>query len=596
MGKKQRTRQRRRTSTRPAPRVDAVTGHERAVAALRRGDLDGAEHESRRVLRTCPDHAPSLNLLGVVLGSRRDLDAAVAHMERAIALDGDVAEYHHNLGIALGERGDFDDAAAEFERALELDPTYTAALRTLADMQRTRGASELARVDLLDTSVAAYRQLLVRDPDDVHALLGLGLALQEQGRTRPAELALARVTELDPAQHVAWTARGLALRLLGRFDESVECFTRATELWDDPRALGNVALTLADRGSFDEAIAMYREALRRAPDDPQVHFNYAAALLMAGRLPDAWDEFEYGLASGQRRPNRTLPAPRWNGEDISDKTILLWREQGIGDELLCASMFEEVVARAGRVIIECSIRLIPLFQRTFPTAIVREETLSMADGIEQVDPPDYDVQIPFYSLPRLLRPTLDAFPRDRGAYLTPDPAAVARWRTRLDALGDGPKVGMSWRSRNRHGDRAWYYTKLHQWGPLFATPDVHWVLLQYDDCEAEVVEAEERFGVTIHRWPDIDLMVDLDDVAALTSALDLAIGPATSVAHMCGALGIETWQLSIEHNSTALGAADRYPWMPSNRLFRRRADESWESVIDAVARELRAFTTGARAA
>jgi Flp pilus assembly protein TadD len=590
--------QRRRTR-RPGPTAQAQAGprrargvdpdalHARAIESLRDGRMDVVETTCRQALRAHPDHAPCLHLLGVALGSRGDFDGAVTRLRAATELHPRNAEYEHNLGIALLQQGDLAAAEDAFVAAVDADPSRVEAVRALVDVQRQRERPGNADLGRLDVAVSAYRRLLLDDPDDVGLLTGLGAALEQQGRLPAAEAVLRRALDNDPTAPGALSYLGIVLRLRSHLEEALECFHRRLALAPgDPGSIQNIALTLADKGDFDDALMWYGLALERDPDAAQVRFNRACARLASGDLERGWDEFEFGFDARQRTPLRNLPAPRWDGEDISDKTILLWREQGIGDELLTASCFRDVIDRAGHVIVESSWRLESLLARSFPGVTVRAESLSL-EGEELVDPPDYDVHIPVYSLPRLLRRSFDDFPRDPSGYLRADADAVARWRERLDAVGPGLRVGMSWRSRNVHGDRAWYYTKLHQWGPLFEIPGIQWVLLQYDDCEREVADAESRFGVKIHRWNDIDLMIDLDDVAALTSALDVVVTPATSVGHMCGALGVDTLQLEVANNSTALGRTDTYPWMPSVQLFVRNWDEGWERVIDEVATALR---------
>lgn len=586
MTQKQRNRTRRPPrGDRAASPVDVDALHERAMGHVRSARFDAAERDCRRALVARPDHAPSLHLLAVVLGATGRVDRSVDPLRRAVELAPDETDYRFNLGIALEQLGERDGALDAFRAVLERDRAHPGALHRLAAIEGDRDRTGGDKHARLDEAVAAYRRILIDNPDDVRALCGLGSVLEQQGRLGAAEGILRRALALDPLLPPARNVLGVIMRLTSRHDEAIGHFEQVLLMQPDNfGAMQNIGLTLADMGRFDEAMAWYERALATAPDQPQIHFNRACANLARGDLGAAWPEFEWGFAAGQRIPDRQLERPRWSGEDVRDKTVLVWREQGIGDELLTASCFQEVIERAGHVIIEASGRLVDLFARSFPQATVREERIDR-DACATVD---YDVQVPFYGLPGLLRPTLDAFPRERAGYLVPDAAATARWRERIDALGPGLAVGMAWRSRNTFGDRAAYYTKLEKWGPLFAVPGVHWILLQYDDCEREVVEAEDRFGVTIHRWPDIDLMIDLDGVAALTSALDLAITPATSVGHMCGALGIETWQTDLTHNSTTLGCTDRYPWMPSVRPYLRDWDEPWDGVIERLAADLSA--------
>ncbi|HEV7523583.1 MAG TPA: hypothetical protein VGP92_01375, partial [Acidimicrobiia bacterium] len=197
---------------------------------------------------------------------------------------------------------------------------------------------------------------------------------------------------------------------------------------------------------------------------------------------------------------------------------------------------------------------------------------------------DYDRAISAGSLIRWLRPSLDAFP-EQAAYLVPDPERVEAWRARLAEVGAGPFVGISWRSMIRTAERRLEYTRLDEWGDIFATPDVTWVNLQYDECTRELRDAEKRFGVQIHRWDWLDLMNDFDEVAALITALDLVVAPVNAVAMLSGALGVRTVAMGNRYGWGELGSG-RMPWQPSIRVASRMPNEEWDEVLAIAAREV----------
>jgi hypothetical protein len=164
---------------------------------------------------------------------------------------------------------------------------------------------------------------------------------------------------------------------------------------------------------------------------------------------------------------------------------------------------------------------------------------------------------------------------------------VAHWRGRLAALGPGPRIGICWRSALTSGLRGLQCTSLPQWGAVLAVPGVHFVNLQYDDCRAELAEARGHFGVAIHTWPDIDLKRDLDEVAALTTALDLVVSVGTAVACMAGALGVPVWQLTVTSSGDCWTMGQHYcPWLPSMHLYERAWHQGWKEVLERLARDL----------
>ncbi|WP_255542550.1 hypothetical protein [Azospirillum sp. INR13] len=301
--------------------------------------------------------------------------------------------------------------------------------------------------------------------------------------------------------------------------------------------------------------------------------------------------------------------------------MLVWREQGVGDELMYSACYADLIARAGRVVVECEARLVDLFARSFPQAVVRAAT---------ADPMDADCHVPAGSLPLRLGWGLGGFPPREG-WLRADAAAVRRWRGWLGGLdefgsdcptptlprwaGEGIKrlfgravavpprpagedrwgpnsalnIGLCWRSGLRNALRDTNYAPLTDWAPILTLPGLRLVTLQYDDCEAELIEAEETFGIAIHR-PPLDLRNDLDAAAALTAALDLVISAGTSVAEMAGALGVPVWRIGPAGDWTALGTGCR-PWYPSMRLVCPNAGETLGDALGAAGRALNSLRT-----
>jgi hypothetical protein len=304
-------------------------------------------------------------------------------------------------------------------------------------------------------------------------------------------------------------------------------------------------------------------------------------LLACGDLEAGWRDYEsrFDPGRGEDRVLRpALPKPEWQGEDLTGKSILVWWEQGIGDQILFAGLLPELIERARRCTLLCAPKLVTLFGRSFPDARV-------AAQIDATNPADtFDVQVAAGSVARWLRPTLASFP-NRSGYLVADPQRVAYWRERLAGIGGGLKVGFCWRSGLLKGERAFEYTSLSQWGPIFAVAGVHFVNLQYDECMKELDQARRDFGVTLHHFPEVDMFDDLDETAALMKALDLVISAQTSVSALAGALGVACWQMSCGTDWPALGAENN-PWYPTMKCFRRTWEQPWSEPIERIASEL----------
>jgi len=559
---------------------DLVEAHSNLGATFEaQGRLLEAETSYRRALAIKPDYAEAYSNLGNILKEQGRLAEAEASYRQALELNPDCAEVLYNLGITFKEQDRLSEAEACYRRALELKPDYAEAHNNLGNALREQ--KRLAEAE------ASFRQALEFKPDYADAYSNLGITLQEQNRYSEAEASFRKALELDPDLAEAYSNLGIALKDLGQLDDAVACYRRALEVKPDyAEVYSNLGDTLQAFGQSDSAVESYQRALELQPDNAKTHYNLGFAYLSLGKLRDGWDKYEgRWRVSCVKRP---FPCPWWDGSDLTGKTILVWGEQGVGDEILFASMLPDVIQAAGHCVVECDLRLVALFARSFPQAEIVPRSNPPHPRLSQ---PDIQLQCPMGSLPRWLRPSPESFPQHHG-YLKADPERVAFWKQRLDALGSAPKVGVSWRSKLKNIKRDIHYTELPQWGPILTAPGSVFVNLQYDDCRAELEAVREQFGVEIYAWDDIDLMNDLDEAAALTCALDLVISANTSVFSMTGALGKPVWLLNLKNDWATLGT-DAMPWFPDTRLFvKGNAQNNWDAVIDDIAEALKQRISG----
>jgi len=269
---------------------------------------------------------------------------------------------------------------------------------------------------------------------------------------------------------------------------------------------------------------------------------------------------------------------------LRDKRLLVYAEQGLGDQIMFASCLPDLLDRVGGCVIECAPRLAPIFRRSFPTATIKPQARDDARLASLVEAARFDYQVAIGSLPGYFRRNWSDFPQHNG-YLHADAARVAYWKDRLDALGPGLKVGISWFGGVASTRRAARSTQLQDWLPVLSQASCSFVSLQYGDVSGELETVSGEHQVNIHRWSAAN--DDYDETAALVTALDLVISVQTAVVHLAGALGKPAWVLvPAVAEWRYLQSGDSMPWYPSLRLFRRRCANGWESVIAAVSVEL----------
>ncbi|MCX7891139.1 MAG: tetratricopeptide repeat protein [Burkholderiales bacterium] len=561
--------------------LDAATA--RALADV----LDGLGRgtEADRVLealaRERPDDAAVRELLGARALARADAAAAIAWFEAAIdAAPSPSAGLHSNLGLACLRAGRLDDAIDALETAIHLEPAFVPAHVNLG--------LAFAEARQWPDSEAAFARALALAPDDPRALAGLGRALHKEYRLEEALAAFEKAAAAAPGWLDTHVRMGFVLRDLGRYADAAAAFAAASAAAGGDasvRALATVGrgLIALDYLRVEEALARFDEALATgAGVDAEARWNITCARLLAGDWAHAW-EF-YGLRWQAEVLRRPFAWPEWGGEDLAGRTLLVYAEQGLGDEIMFASCYPELASRGARLVIDCAPKLEKLFRRSFPEATVL--------GSLQSEPPEWlrappaiDLQAAAGTVASLLRRSDASFPRHTG-YLKADPERVAHWRTRLTALGSGPKIGISWRGGTPRSRTRLRSMRLADWAPILGLPGAHFVSLQYHaDAGEEVAAANRDCAFAVHHWQDA--LDDYDETAALVTALDAVVSVCTAVIHLGGALGRPVEVLVPASPEWRYGIrGDRMPWYPSVRLHRQAAPGDWGDVLAAVAAEL----------
>ena len=484
----------------------------------------------------------------------------------------DAAQAYEILALAALDSQDFylaETAGGEATR-LEPDNPNGALIVSVAMMSRAKD----------DIAIKVLEDQLTRTPEVLALMFNLHSCYANRGENQKAiEIAL-KTVQLAPTNPDAYNNLGASLHAVNRTDDADIAFQTAVDL--DPNhftARLNLANNLVNQD--ERKIREINEAVRKSGDKmPErskigaLH-NTAFAYLRLGQLEKGWERLEHGFSplidsSRGRRPQRHFNVPRWQGEALHGKRLLVWREQGLGDEIMFGSMLAELAGIDGQVILECEPRLVALMTRSFPQFNVRPELYRAA---YPHDSPydDYDLHIPVGSLAAIFRKKIEDF--DRSApYLLADPVKQADYADRLAAVaGHKKRVGICWRSGMVSPTRGNSYTLLTDWDALFKDPDVCVVNLQYGKCEEELQAIEKEYGIQIVRWDDTNLQVDLEAVAAIIANLDVLCSVGTVVAQMGGAMGIPTLLCANTYNWTSFGT-QRYPFFPDIHLIVDQAD------------------------
>jgi tetratricopeptide (TPR) repeat protein/2-polyprenyl-3-methyl-5-hydroxy-6-metoxy-1,4-benzoquinol methylase len=542
-------------------------------------NYDASIEYIKKALQIIPTNAEAYYTMGNAFRKKWQLDEAITCYQKALQFNPGSYEAHHNLGIVLMEKKQIDEAILSFRNALQLNPNLHDAHYTLGIAFQEKGQH--------DEAIKHYQQAIQLNPNDYEAYDNLGTAFQDTGQFDEAIICYQKAIELNPNLYDAYNNMGIVFQEKGESGEAIKYFQQALQLNPNfAKTYNNIGIALHSQGQLDEALRFYEKALLLNPDYADAHLNISHALLLLGNFSRGWREYEWRWETRVLlAKKRNIPLPSWDGSSLKGKTLWIYTEQGIGDEIMFASCLPEVIEQAQLCIVECEKRLVPLFTRSFPKAMVIEP-LSTIDWHNANLPPS-DLKVAIASLPLFLRPSLSSFPQPE-AYLATDTQKVQEWRNLLAALGEGLKVGISWRGGNRPSIIRTRSTTLTQWAKLFAIPGIHFINLQYGNCVADLQDARRNLGVTIHDWEDADPLKDLDGFAAKIAALDLVISVDNSTVHMAGALGIPVWTLlPFACDWRWMREFDDTPWYSTMRLFRQNSPGDWEEVFEQLYDALR---------
>jgi tetratricopeptide (TPR) repeat protein/ADP-heptose:LPS heptosyltransferase len=506
--------------------------------------------------------------MGNALCGQQRWQEAVEAFGRALAMSPGDAAILSNISVALLRSGRAEEAIQCAKQAFALDHSNAAICANL-------GACLLAQERWADAE-QAFRAATANDPTNSDLWCNLGRLLQHEEKLDEAIDCFRRAVEVNPKHAEAHRMLGNALKNADQIDEALECFRSALELNPRSAAVHNsLGATLERQGKFDEAGACYRRAVEAQPDSFESHLNLAAAMLLTGNFEEGWLEYDTWW---KKHRSKDYGRPRWEGENLAGKTIVLHPELGLGDTIQFVRYAPLLKERGATVIVECQKPLAKILARS--PGVDR----LLVSGDELLD---FDFFSPLIRLARILTKSPDAIPAGV-PYVFADEKLVHEWSEKLQRL-DGFRIGINWRgSGDFHKLRD---IPLHRFERLASVPGVRLVSLQKDTGDG----GQETAGAVGTAHPTIVDLGEIDtqhgafmDTAAIMMNLDLVITSDTSIAHLAGALGVPVW-VALPYVPDWRWMLDRSdsPWYPTMRLFRQKQSGDWAGVFGEVEAELR---------
>jgi|GEM_PF-1393518 len=576
------------------------------------GAIEKAQRCYLQALKKAPNHPDALNLLGVSYRQLGFPKRAMEYIQRAITRNPNEPSFYSNLARAMLDLGtDADSLLALANKALSLNPREKEA-RNLKGIALTR-KKEFNEAEYI------FQGLIVEFPDYTEAYQNFGLLLMDAGKAEHAVNFFFKAVLLDPDNPENYIQRARArmalkqyepsqyelsealvkfpgnsdveheaARLLFMMNETPKSVTYAEKaLKSDPRNY-HKAITLGVsylmNGQKKEALDTMLSARKHAPaGNKTVEWNLSLAYLANGDLKNGWALHKARFEDKATKVHkRTFDVPAWQGEDISDKTVLVWADQGLGDALRAGTMLPELIERAGKVIVELSEKGAKFFQYSFPQIKARRSAM---DTDFKATRSDYDVHTNIADLVEFFRTDIESFRRAPCPVYTFEKERARSYLERLKGHENKPVIGISWRSGNLAVNRARYYLSAPAFAPILESRDAIFVNLQYRSVEKEIEFLRSNAGDKFHNFEDVDLFDDLLGAAALTACCDFVVSANTSVADMAGLIDVPSIRFGQQEPTLLLGQKNP-PWYPSMTYMHPYTNKPCSEFVPEIIKEL----------
>ena len=467
-----------------------------------------------------------------------NLQEAANGYAQVIHHEGKHADAHHLLGLVFQAAGNLEQAREYIGLAIKLNPGVDGYHFNLGVIQQKSG--------FLGKAILSYRSAIQLNPKHNQALENLAVALQDDGQTKPALKAYEQALRVLPNSLISLKNLGTLYFRYGATTSALECF--------------EAALTIS-------------------PADPELVYKRSVSLLRLGRWRSGWLDYQ-----SRHHPVRSFGLRYAEALDFKSKTILINREQGLGDEIMFSSCIPDLIAQGAKCILECDQRLVNLFERAFP----KVEVVTTIDRVVKSS----DCRLPIADLPRFFRNSDNSFPGS--PYLFADEELRHVWRKRLKPLPSKLRIGFSWRGGSEERASDARNVTLGQWQKLIASVNADFINLQYK-TSLEELGLLQGLGSNVIHFDELDAFSDIDGLAALMSELDLVISADNATVHLAGALGVETWVLLPEGPELRWTDGHSQSLWYSNVHLHRSSNLGWSAIFSQFINTLKDYCPQPRA-
>jgi Tfp pilus assembly protein PilF len=477
-------------------------------------------------------------------------------------------------GLTFHQQDNLTEAQVIYEQILNIQPDHFDALQLLGVLS--------AQIKKYSKAVEFLSKALQINPKHAKVCNNYGIALKELKRFDEAIASYDQAIAINPDYIDALSNRGNALQELDRYDEAVASYDQAIAIKSDyAEAYSNRGVSLKELNRYEEALTSYNQAIAIKPNHIDANLNLSLCNLMLGNFNEGWQGFEWRWLDNKfdSKPLKSNK-PAWDHQK-TDRRLLVWPEQGIGDHIFFGSLLSELLEDTPHLLVQIDRRLIPIFKRSLPKIKFYPNNIAVPES-------EYEVHAPIGSFGKYLRNDEKDFESSRYGFLKDDEIKTANIKKDLLALtpSNNKICGISWRSVSPK-------TGIHKTIPLkffietLALEGYTFVSLQYGDTADEIKEVKDELGIDIVSYEKVDNFNDIDGLASLIQACDTVISTDNVTCQLAGALGKEISILL--HSGPWWGwMANRSdsPWYSSVKLYRQEKINNWGDVLEKVRGDL----------
>lgn len=435
-----------------------------------------------------------------------------------------------------------------------------------------------------------YLSALADDFDHADTLCLLGTVYLQRGKVGLAANLFKQCLFLKKDSFDAWNNLGNAYLMVNKEVDARMCFERALTIpnrktTDYSNIYNNLATLHINTGTPSLGIPLVSKALELEPNHQDAGWNMALLYLEQGLYDKGFDYYINGFKTKNRiYRDYGRDLPYWDG--TPNQIVVVWGEQGIGDEIMFASMLSDLKKISKQVIFECHPRLFNIFKESFPDLTIYPTRKD--DFIEWThDHPDINAKIAIGDLGKYFRRNISSFPKHDG-YLRASQERIEHYNNKLSKLGNSPKIGISWTGGYTKTRKDYRTAPLLEWESILKQ-DAEFISMQYTpDAYNTIAEVEDKLDVRIHHWPSCVNATDYMEIAALTSALDMIITVNTAQHHIAGALGKPCWTLTPKGKAWRYYSPELYQnvWYPSVKQYETKENGNWKDVLTQISDDL----------